>query len=87
MAIAIEPVERNQLIKHPDVVISVGVVAIIMVMLLPLPRFLLDLLLSFDITLSVVILLVGLQVRRPIEFSVFPSVLLMITLFRLSLNI
>ena len=87
MATAIEPVERNQLIKHPDVVISVGVVAIIMVMLLPLPRFLLDLLLSFDITLSVVILLVGLQVRRPIEFSVFPSVLLMITLFRLSLNI
>ncbi|HEX5544078.1 MAG TPA: flagellar biosynthesis protein FlhA [Nitrospira sp.] len=75
------------MIKHPDVVISVGVVAILMVMLLPLPRFLLDLLLSFDITLSVVILLVGLQVRRPIEFSVFPSVLLMITLFRLSLNI
>lgn len=87
MATAIEPVDRNQLIKHPDVVISVGVVAILMVMLLPLPRFLLDLLLSFDITLSVVILLVGLQVRRPIEFSVFPSVLLMITLFRLSLNI
>jgi flagellar biosynthesis protein FlhA len=87
MATAIEPVERDQLIKHPDVVISVGVVAILMVMLLPLPRFLLDLLLSFDITLSVIILLVGLQVRRPIEFSVFPSVLLMITLFRLSLNI
>ncbi|MCS6304676.1 MAG: flagellar biosynthesis protein FlhA [Nitrospira sp.] len=87
MATAIEPVERTQLIKHPDVVISVGVVAILMVMLLPLPRFLLDLLLSFDITLSVIILLVGLQVRRPIEFSVFPSVLLMITLFRLSLNI
>ncbi len=87
MATAIEPVERNQLIKHPDVVISVGVVAILMVMLLPLPRFVLDLLLSFDITLSVIILLVGLQVRRPIEFSVFPSILLMITLFRLSLNI
>lgn len=66
---------------------SVGVVSIIMVMLLPLPRFMLDLLLSFDITLSILILLVGLQVRRPIEFSVFPSILLMITLFRLSLNI
>src|SRR5574337_406485 len=87
MATAIEPVERNQLIKHPDVVISVGVVAILMVMLLPLPRFLLDLLLSFDITVSVIVLLVGLQVRRPIEFSVFPSVLLMVTLLRLSLNI
>ena len=87
MATAIEPIERPQFIKHPDIVISVGVVAILMVMLLPLPRFVLDLLLSFDITLSVIILLVGLQVRRPIEFSVFPSILLVITLFRLSLNI
>ncbi|MBH0201285.1 MAG: flagellar biosynthesis protein FlhA [Nitrospira sp.] len=87
MATAIEPIEQPQLLKHPDIVISLGVVAILMVMLLPLPRFVLDLLLSFDITLSVVILLVGLQVRRPIEFSVFPSILLVITLFRLSLNI
>lgn len=87
MATATEPIGSTQLLKHPDILMSVGVVAIIMVMLLPLPRFMLDLLLSFDITLSVIILLVGLQVRRPIEFSVFPSILLMITLFRLSLNI
>ncbi len=87
MATVTEPAGASQLIKHPDILMSVGVVAIIMVMLLPLPRFILDLLLSFDITLSVIILLVGLQVRRPIEFSVFPSILLMITLFRLSLNI
>ena len=87
MATAIEPIEHKQLLKHPDIVMSLGVVAILMVMLLPLPRFVLDLLLSFDITLSVIILLVGLQVRRPIEFSVFPSILLVITLFRLSLNI
>lgn len=66
---------------------SVGVVVTLVVMLLPLPRFVLDLLLSFDITLSVIILLVGLQVRRPIDFSVFPSILLMITLLRLSLNV
>lgn len=87
MTTAPEPVGPTQFLKHPDIMMSVGVVAIIMVMLLPLPRFVLDLLLSFDITLSVLILLVGLQVRRPIEFSVFPSILLMITLFRLSLNI
>ncbi len=79
--------EQTSLIKHPDIIMSIGVVAILMVMLLPLPRFVLDLLLSFDITLSVIVLLVGLQVRRPIEFSVFPSILLMITLLRLSLNI
>ena len=58
-----------------------------MLMVLPLPRFFLDLLLAFNITLSVIILLVGLQVRRPIEFSAFPSILLIVTLFRLSLNI
>ncbi|MBS0151699.1 MAG: flagellar biosynthesis protein FlhA [Nitrospira sp.] len=87
MATVTEPAGAPHFIKHPDVLMSVGVVAILMVMLLPLPRFILDLLLSFDITLSVIILLVGLQVRRPIEFSVFPSILLMITLFRLSLNI
>jgi len=87
MATNIEPIQPTSFIKHPDIVLSAGVVAILMVMLLPLPRFLLDLLLSFDITLSVIILLVGLQVRRPIEFSVFPSILLVITLLRLSLNI
>ncbi|MDH5667235.1 MAG: flagellar biosynthesis protein FlhA [Nitrospira sp.] len=87
MTTKIEPIQETSFVKHPDIIISVGVVAILMVMLLPLPRFVLDLLLSFDITLSVIILLVGLQVRRPIEFSVFPSVLLMITLLRLSLNI
>ncbi|MCP9470189.1 MAG: flagellar biosynthesis protein FlhA [Nitrospira sp.] len=87
MSTKVEPIQRASFVKHPDILISVGVVAILMVMLLPLPRFLLDLLLSFNITLSVIILLVGLQVRRPIEFSVFPSILLMITLLRLSLNI
>ena len=87
MTTKIEPIQQPSFVKHPDIIISVGVVAILMVMLLPLPRFLLDLLLSFDITLSVIILLVGLQVRRPIELSVFPSILLMVTLLRLSLNI
>ena len=77
----------QSIIKHPDIMLSLGVVSIIMVMLLPLPRFLLDLLLAFNITVSVIILLVGLQVRRPIEFSAFPSILLMVTLLRLSLNI
>ena len=82
-----QPIQHPPLLKHPDIVMSVGVVGILMVMLLPLPRFLLDLLLSFDITISVIVLLVGLQVRRPMEFSVFPSILLMVTLLRLSLNI
>jgi flagellar biosynthesis protein FlhA len=77
----------SSFIKHPDILVSLGVVGVIMLMILPLPRFFLDLLLAFNITLSVIILLVGLQVRRPIEFSAFPSILLIVTLFRLSLNI
>ncbi|MEW6542371.1 MAG: flagellar biosynthesis protein FlhA [Nitrospirota bacterium] len=75
------------LVRHPDVIMSIAVVGILVIMLLPLPRFALDLLLSFNITLAIVVLLVGMQVRKPLEFSVFPSVLLMVTLFRLSLNI
>ncbi|MGH7233145.1 MAG: flagellar biosynthesis protein FlhA [Nitrospiraceae bacterium] len=66
---------------------SVGVVAILMIMLMPLPRFALDVLLAFNITLAIIVLLVGMQVQKPLDFSVFPSVLLMVTLFRLSLNI
>ncbi len=77
-------IPSTSLVKHPDILMSVGVVGILMVMLVPLPRFFLDLLLSFNITLSIIILLVGMQVRRPLEFSVFPSILLMVTLLRLS---
>lgn len=87
MATHTQSLSPQSIVKHPDIMLSLGVVSVIMVMLLPLPRFLLDLLLAFNITVSVIILLVGLQVRRPIEFSAFPSVLLMVTLLRLSLNI
>ena len=80
-------VPTTSLVKHPDILMSVGVVGILMVMLIPLPRFFLDLLLSFNITVSIIILLVGMQVRRPLEFSVFPSILLLVTLLRLALNI
>jgi flagellar biosynthesis protein FlhA len=74
-------------LKNGDLVLSVSVVGILMIMLLPLPRLILDLLLSLSITLSVVILLVSMHVRRPLDFSAFPSVLLVATLLRFSLNI
>ncbi len=74
-------------LKNGDLVLSVSVVGILMVMLLPLPRFVLDLLLTLSITLSVVILLVSMHVRRPLEFSSFPSILLVGTLLRFALNI
>lgn len=68
-----------------------GVLAIIVSMLsmtiLPIPPFMLDILFSFNITLSLVILMVCIYVRRPLEFSIFPTILLITTLLRLTLNI
>jgi flagellar biosynthesis protein FlhA len=64
-----------------------AVVAVVGLMIVPLPPLLLDLLLSVDIGLAVVLLLTALYVREPIEFSVFPSLLLLLTLLRLSLNV
>ncbi|UCF90333.1 MAG: FHIPEP family type III secretion protein, partial [Desulfobacterales bacterium] len=73
--------------KNSDVFLAVAVVGILVFMVIPLPPMLLDLLLSFNITFSLIILLVGMYVLRPLEFSAFPSILLLSTLFRLSLNI
>jgi len=70
-----------------EVGLAVGVVAILVVMILPLPPFLLDILLSFNITFALIILLTGMYTLKPLDFSVFPSVLLVTTLFRLSLNV
>src|SRR5258707_6458309 len=58
-----------------------------MAMITPLPTFLLDILISANITLSVIVLLVSLYITKPVEFSVFPTTLLLMTLFRLALNI
>jgi len=62
-------------------------VSVVLLMVLPLRPILLDVLLSVDIGLAVVLLLTSLYVREPIEFSVFPSLLLVLTLFRLALNV
>ncbi len=67
--------------------VAVGVVAILMVMIIPLPPIMLDLLLSFNITIGLVILLMAMYNTDPLDFSSFPSLLLVTTLFRLSLNI
>jgi flagellar biosynthesis protein FlhA len=66
---------------------AVAVVGILVFMVMPLPPMLLDLLLSFNITFSLVIVLASMYVQRPLELSAFPSILLLATLFRLSLNV
>jgi flagellar biosynthesis protein FlhA len=73
--------------RGSDILVAAGVVAILVFMVIPLPAALLDLLLAFNITLALVILLVGMYILRPLELSAFPSILLLATLFRLSLNI
>jgi flagellar biosynthesis protein FlhA len=64
-----------------------AIMAVVLLMIVPLPPFILDLLLSVDIGLSVVLLLTVIYVKQPVEFSVFPSLLLLLTLIRLSLNV
>src|SRR4051794_26834837 len=64
-----------------------AVVSVVLLMVVPLPPMLLDLLLSVDIGLAVVLLLTAIYVTQPVEFSVFPSLLLVLTLLRLSLNV
>ncbi len=68
-------------------VIPVAVMGILLMMTLPVPPMLLDLLISTNITLSIVIMLVSMYILQPVNFSVFPSLLLIITLFRLALNV
>ena len=70
-----------------SMVVAVGVVAILMVMIVPLPTFLLDLLLTVSITIGIVILLMSMYNTNPLDFSSFPSILLLTTLYRLALNI
>src|SRR6185312_5488338 len=70
-----------------DWLLPAAAVSMVFVMLIPLPAFIVDLLLSLSITASVLVLLVAVQILRPVQFSVFPSLLLLLTLFRLSLDL
>jgi flagellar biosynthesis protein FlhA len=64
-----------------------AVLGIVMAMIMPMPAFLLDILISANITIAVIVLLVSMYITKPVEFSVFPTTLLLLTLFRLALNI
>ncbi|HEX7511219.1 MAG TPA: flagellar biosynthesis protein FlhA [Chitinivibrionales bacterium] len=75
------------LAKQRDLIVVAAVVSMLLVMVVPLPTFLLDMLLSMDLCLALIILLVTMYNREALEFTVFPSLLLVVTLFRLSLNI
>lgn len=73
--------------EREDVAVAIMMVSVIGVMLLPLPPFFLDILLSISISLSLTILITSIYIRKPLDFSVMPSILLMATLYRLALNV
>jgi len=78
---------RRLLAGNGEMLLAVGVVAVVSLLVLPLPPFLLDALLATSFALSIVVLLVTMSSRDPLEFSIFPSLLLLITLLRLGLNV
>ncbi|MFW6132407.1 MAG: flagellar biosynthesis protein FlhA [Planctomycetota bacterium] len=77
----------QRLLRHNDAVLAIGVAGVLTTLLIPLPTFLLDMLLATSIAVALATLVVVLSTRESIEFSTFPSLLLFVTLFRLSLNV
>ncbi|HXI09530.1 MAG TPA: FHIPEP family type III secretion protein, partial [Thermodesulfobacteriota bacterium] len=73
--------------KGSEFLLPVGIVGILIVMILPVPAMILDLLLTFNVTIAIIILLVAVYLEKPLDFSTFPTLLLITTLFRLSLNV
>ncbi|HPA39942.1 MAG TPA: flagellar biosynthesis protein FlhA, partial [Phenylobacterium sp.] len=74
-------------VMRGEVALAIGVVGVIVLLIVPVPAFLLDVLLSLSITSAVLILMTSLLIKRPLEFTAFPTVLLVTTLYRLALNI
>ena len=74
-------------IARGEVALALGVVAIVVLLILPIPSFMLDGLLTLSITSAVLILMTALLIKKPLEFTAFPTVLLVTTLFRLGLNL
>src|SRR5581483_3767172 len=80
-------VGMNRLLRQTDILLSVAVVAVVAMLILPLPTLLLDVLITVDISSAILILLLTLYTVEPLQLSVFPSLLLIVTLFRLALNV
>lgn len=86
---ASRPTPREMLgwLLKGEVALALGVIGIVILLILPIPSFMLDILLAISITSSVLILMTSLLIKKPLEFTAFPTVLLVTTLYRLGLNI
>ena len=78
---------ERPLLARSELLLSVALLGLLIVFLVPLPTILLDLLLTFNIGSTILLLLITLTVRQPLDFSTFPSLLLLLTLYRLALNV
>lgn len=90
MTVQTESLSNSQwinLLRSKDIVLALAVILIIGLMLVPLPPIAMDFLVVFNLALSIGVMLLSMYIARPMDFSVFPSVLLLVTLFRLGLNI
>ncbi len=87
MAAPLQQTARFSLVRNQDIPLAICVVGILLVLIIPVPTPLLDVLLTINISLSVVVLLATLYLQRAVDFAVFPSLLLLLTLYRLSLNV
>jgi flagellar biosynthesis protein FlhA len=76
-----------QFLKRSDLGLAIGMMAILVVLILPLPTWMLDICLAFSLSLSILIMMTAVFVRKPLEFSAFPTVLLVTTMMRLALNL
>ncbi len=77
----------ERLIKRSDIVLAIAVVGVVVLMIIPIPSMLLDILISVNIGVALLVLMVAMYTDRPLDFSVFPGMLLILTLFRLGINV
>jgi flagellar biosynthesis protein FlhA len=82
-----ESIFNWEMLRKAEIGVPVAVLGVLMAMILPLPPLLLDILISLNISVSLLVLMVSMYIQKPVEFSMFPSALLLLTLFRLALNI
>jgi flagellar biosynthesis protein FlhA len=81
------PRKIGEFIRKSDLGLAIGIMAILVVLILPLPTWLLDIALAFSLSFSILILMTAVFIRKPLEFSSFPAILLITTMMRLALNL
>ena len=81
------PAKALGYIRKSDLGLAIGIMAILVVLIVPLPTWLLDISLAFSLSFSILILMTAVFIRKPLEFSSFPTILLLTTMLRLALNL